>query len=651
MKKRYNIILGALLSMTIGSCQKYLDIMPDDVVTVNSMFADRYTVERYLATCYMGLPNAADDNANPGILGAMEMVYNTSQDWSNARGMQLARGLNSSTVNIIDHWQNGMYAKIRICNDFLAGINTCDDLTTAEKSRMIAEVKLLKAYMHFYLLRYYGPICLLKTNSPVNQATENTYSHREKIDDCYAYVLELLQEVIDSNALPVTIQNRVTELGRFTSPVAYTLKAKVLLYWASPLFNGNTEYNSFMNHDNEPFFNQNREETRWEKAAKACDDAILECGKAGIRLYKISDYLSTRPLSAQIKQVNMLRSVVSERWNCEIIWGNSVYAVGEDLQRKSSAVLVAAEGYMMPQTLSVPFSSVDKFYTKNGLPLTHDKDVNLANQHTVYKYSKGEDFPFDYNYNKRYIAMDESTAGMNYDREPRFYSTLGFDRGVWYGNSFTDPDGDASVEPPRFIFPKNHYGESASVYNATHYNATGYWPKKLVSLTSSFTSIRDFKTVSYPYPEMRYADLLLMAAEAWNEVEGATSKVRGYIDEIRERAGLEGIKESYQKYALAGFKNFPDDKANMREIIRRERFIELACEGSYFWDIRRWKIAREELNRSIQGWNVLGGDNAAEVYYTPTLLYVQSFSFRDYFAPIPEQDIVRNPLLKQNPGW
>ena len=93
------------------------------------------------------------------------------------------------------------------------------------------------------------------------------------------------------------IENQTSELGRFARPAAYMLKAKVLVYWASPLFNGNTDYNSFRNYNGEPFFNQTYDETRWQKAAEACKEAVDICESAGIRLYQISDYIATKTLS------------------------------------------------------------------------------------------------------------------------------------------------------------------------------------------------------------------------------------------------------------------------------------------------------------------------------------------------------------------
>ena len=92
-------------------------------------------------------------------------------------------------------------------------------------------------YFHFYLLSYYGPICPLRESPAVNESTQAVRVYREKVDDCFSYVLDLMDEVIESEALPLILSNPTTELGRFTQPAAYMLKAKILLYWASPLFN------------------------------------------------------------------------------------------------------------------------------------------------------------------------------------------------------------------------------------------------------------------------------------------------------------------------------------------------------------------------------------------------------------------------------
>ena len=85
------------------------------------------------------------------------------------------------------------------------------------------------------------------------------------------------------------------------------------------------------------------------------------------------------------------------------------------------------------------------------------------------KYSKDnseftEHYDFDYNY--RYVIENETTAGMNFDREPRFYASVGFDRGVWYGNSYSDPAGDQGTTQAAYRYPKNRFGEFSSVWNS-----------------------------------------------------------------------------------------------------------------------------------------------------------------------------------------
>ena len=330
MKSIYKYIICACAVFSVGSCN-YLDVVPDNVATIENAFADRYSTEKYLATCYWGMPKSAGWNENPAIFGALEMVFNREK--MTEKGMKMGLGQDNATSALINYWGDtgnmvrSLYAGIRECNTFMEGVTDVQDLNKYEKDRMIAEAKMIKAYMHFYLLSYYGPICPLRENTEVNESTQGVRVYREKVDDCFAYILELLDEVIESNALPAIIENRTTELGRFTRPAAYMLKAKVLVYWSCPLFIGKTDYNSFLNKACEPFFNESYDETRWTTAADACKKAVDACEAAGIRLYQQSDYISPKVLSDQTMLVNTLRSVVSERWNCELVWGNSSYPV------------------------------------------------------------------------------------------------------------------------------------------------------------------------------------------------------------------------------------------------------------------------------------------------------------------------------------
>ncbi|MBZ4190347.1 RagB/SusD family nutrient uptake outer membrane protein [Niabella beijingensis] len=637
------IIVCLVWLPVISSCSKYLDVVPDNIATLDNAFADRYTTLKFLATCYWGTPKSAGWNENPGMLGAFEITLN--KDRRNQGGMQAALGENSASLNLINYWSSkgefirSLYAGVRDCNTFLERVDGVKDLNQYEKERMKAEVKLLKAYYHFYLIKYYGPICPLRTNIPVNESTQGVRVYREKIDDCFKYVLDLINEAISSNALPKIIEDRATEIGRFTLPVAHFMKALVSVYWASPLFNGNTDYNGFVNQDNEPFFNQTYDAKRWDSAAAACRAAVMVCEEAGIRLYQREDYLavSAKKMSDTTLVINTLRSAVTQKWNPEIIWGNSSYPANWGYQ--IAAITRFEQGTSTPSsntgTLSVPLSTVEVFYSDKGIPINEDRTYPYA---TRYNTRVGDEA------HNLLIAKDGVTASLNFDRELRYYATLGFDRGRWYGNSYKNyPDNDAEA-----LYPRNRFGEFSSVFNPGEYNATGYWPKKLISMNTTWRDANSVSEETYPYPDMRFADLLLLCAEALNESKPAPdAEVFQLIDRIRARAGLKGVVESW-----SGFSNQPQKpatKAGMREIIQQERKIELACESSYYWDSRRWKTAIREQNRPIQGWNVYA--SVPEEYYTVTTIYTQKFTVRDYFAPVPLDDIIKNPLLVQNPGW
>lgn len=131
------------------------------------------------------------------------------------------------------------------------------------------------------------------------------------------------------------------------------------------------------------------------------------------------------------------------------------------------------------------------------------------------------------------------------------------------------------------------------------------------------------------YIVIRYADVLLMYAEAKNELLGTPdASIYNALNRLRERAGVKAIDISSKS------------KDEMRQLIRNERMIELAGEGIYYSDIRRWKVAASMLNgRSFK--NLLG-----EVYTTRVF-----DEKKHYLWPIPQTEIEMNKALIQNPGF
>lgn len=120
-----------------------------------------------------------------------------------------------------------------------------------------------------------------------------------------------------------------------------------------------------------------------------------------------------------------------------------------------------------------------------------------------------------------------------------------------------------------------------------------------------------------------------------------------YIDKVRQRAGLQGVRQSWETYAKDA--TAPSDKNKLRAIIHRERRIELCFEGQTGWDLRRWKELQDVLSRPFQGWTVSQA-NAVE-YYRPQTVAIPVFGVKDYLWPIKNSEVVINENLVQNPFW
>jgi hypothetical protein len=169
------------------------------------------------------------------------------------------------------------------------------------------------------------------------------------------------------------------------------------------------------------------------------------------------------------------------------------------------------------------------------------------------------------------------------------------------------------------------YMYRGGIVSDTKYFSTGYGFKKYTTYQDNVAEPSLLQS-EINLIHLRYADVLLMYAEAQNEASGPDALVYGALNLIRSRANMPGIP--------AGL-----TQDQMREVIRNERRIELALEGLYFHDIRRWRTAEEKMNG-----NVL---NSKE-----EVIQVRSFNpQRDYLWPIHEITIQENPALEQNPGY
>lgn len=240
-----------------------------------------------------------------------------------------------------------------------------------------------------------------------------------------------------------------------------------------------------------------------------------------------------------------------------------------------------------------------------------------------------DDFPM-----KNGKPINDPTSGFNpsnpyVGRDPRLEQTIFYNGAKW-------------LQRPIEIFE----GGKDKPNNATLapvQTQTGYYAKKFCANDSNSTNYtitfyRDGGFVP-PWSIIRYADILLMHAEAKNEYSGPDASVYAAVEKIRQRAGL-------SPYALpAGL-----TQDEMRDVIRRERRIELAFEEQRFWDIRRWKIARAVYGTMLHGVTITKNANGT-FSYSPKNVTTPYFTDAMYLFPIAIKETQVNPGLEQNPGY
>lgn len=636
MKKKVLIIFLATLSVTFSGCREFLDVTPDNVATIDYAFRLRSTAERFLFTCYSYMPSHGSLNENPAFTGADEIWLvptSTNAPWMIALGNQRV------VSPYVNFWQGGnsgrdLYEGIRQCNVFLENIGIVPDMESTEKKRWIAEVKFLKAYYHYWLTRMYGPIVLIRENLPVSASPDEVKIPRSPADECFTYIVELLDESLPD--LPDKIDNEISELGRITKAIALSVKAQALVTAASPLFNGNSDYSGFTNRDGTALFNSTFDAGKWQKAATACREAIDYCESLGHRLYYYEPTFSQYTLMDSTLTQLSIRNAVCEKWNPEIIWGNTNSMIGQGGLQGSATPrgldpsLTSNQG--VRGSLAPPIKFAEKFYTENGVPIEEDITWDYPGRFKL-KIPREED--------QFYLKLGYTTAKLNFNREPRYYANLGFDGGIWYGQGRYD---DKSTD---LFYVSSKQGQPAAAINLASYSTTGYWPKKVVHFQSIIGSGNTYTTVNYPWPVIRLAELYLLYAEALNEESGPGEEVFHYLDLVRARAGLPGVEEAWSNFSRNPSKY--STKEGLRAIIQQERTIEFAFEGQRFWDVRRWKTAVDELNAPITGWDL--DQSTADGYYRKRVIFNQTFTTRDYFWPLNENTILANPSLVQNPGW
>lgn len=636
-----NFITKALIASSIvfclGSCTDYLDKEPDDYLNLEKVFNDKSDVESWLSAVYSGIV----ENYASAMRGFDSMADDIapSLGWE-AYGWPVI-GYQKGNFDPTTDWEyRGSYwytlpRRTRSAYTLLERIHSLpeQDLTDQEVEYMKNEAKFLIAYNNYSRLIVWGAI-------PVQQGIANLKSDTlmigqtpfdDVVNDTEAKLLEA------ARGLPPSYTD-AKKYGRATSIMCYAIRARLLLFAASPLVNGNNDYANYRNNKGQLIFNPVYDPAKWTRAAKACKELIDLAAANGHELYK--EYNSDGTIDPYMSFQNML-FVTANRGNNEILfpraWVNS-----DSYDRHAQPRGTAGNG-----GLGVSQTLVDAFYMKNGLaPITgYNADgspvINTASGYTETGFSSSDDVaktkwieggPNGSTKNTTNVITQAGTFNMYCNREPRFYITVLYN-GAWFRR-----------EGRNTQFYSGGY-DGGPTHDAPSY---GYLVRKKVS-----PDVDPRQNVAPYRPGVLYrmGDAYLDYAEALNESDPGNPDIVKYLNLIRERAGIPQYGTS------AGLIPVPANQEEMREAIHHERRVELACEnGTRWFDLRRWKDAEKQLSGIFYGMNfsgTLNSDNKSnpKSYFVRTPVMTRSFTKKNYWMPIPQDEIDKNPNLHQLPGW
>ncbi|HEX3385195.1 MAG TPA: RagB/SusD family nutrient uptake outer membrane protein [Mucilaginibacter sp.] len=568
MKGYKTLIFALAVIMVIAGCKKY-EQFPVDKVTISYIFDPKdsagVNAQEFLYGIYAKMKNGHNRVGGDYLDASSDDAISSASGPANEATILSTAAYNSYTIPTDENLWAYYYQGIRSANEFVDNIDVVPVLAKYNgysiKYLWKSEARILRAYFYFELVKRYGGVPLL--GNKVFTLTDNLQLPRNSFDDCIKYIVSECDAVKDT-LLTTPFSNPNADSHRVTRGAALALKARVLLYAASPLFNGGN-----IDPSNPLTGYSNFDASRWAQAAAAAK-AVMDLG--------------TYSLVANYKDIFLTQN------NPEIIFmrqgdnGNSI----ETANGPVGFTAAVGKGQTSPtQELA------DAFPMNNGLAITDPAS-----------------------------GFDSNNPYAN--RDPRLTYTLLYNGAQWLNTQL-----------------QTYEGGQSKPNSTLQQTQTSYYMRKFMG---NFENSNSYSGHNEDWLIIRYADILLDYAEAQNEAVGPDASVYQQLTALRQRAqiqpgtdGLYGLK--------AGM-----TQDEMRVAIQNERRIELAFEESRYWDIRRWKIAETIMNQPRKGVSITQ-NGIGFLYNDINVLTTKFVSPKMYLYPIPYDEVLKNPNMKQNPGW
>lgn len=678
MKKviKYLSIL-AISAVAATSCSDYLEVDRyfGDRMTLENVFTNQDYAEQWLADTYSHLRGN-----NTEVCGKYSSPHNFADDQTFGDGHVTDHYgyVTSGQWESVDYASNvwsECYNGIRKATIFMQNVHMliADSryVTEEDVKDYHAQARFVRAYYYWLLLKKYGPVPVLGDEIlDYNESYDDLARARNTFDEVVDFIAS--EMVIAAEDLPLT--RGILEAQRPTRGAALATRAKALIYAASPWNNpkegagDSYQFEDLANFDGKLLMAQEYNDEKWAKAAAACKD-VMDLGVYQLHVvaprsvaadgfpvtvepYDDGDFSENKwPEGyADIDPYESYRSLfngsVTVDGNTEIIFGRGPAAnQGENIKNQMVQ-------HQMPQSIGgwnvhgMTLKQMDAYYMVDGTdaPGKDTYDEEAAEKRVKgYTTAAGE-----------YPHLDAAGISLQFaNREPRFYASVAYSGTKW----------------PALSYSGNHVQLRNQICHYYRGTRDGYLNGKLW-LRTGIGSIKFYHPEDANSgdnavirdkvePAIRYADILLLYAEALNEVQESYSipswdgsfehDIYRDVNEIKK--GIRPVR------CRAGVPDYDDETyasvEALRAKIKRERQIEFFAESQRWWDLRRWKDATVELNKPVYGYSVMMTEAQKDKFYVPTEVpqYAQVFTNKMYFWPISKTELKRNPLLTQNPGW
>lgn len=569
--KKLMLVASLATAISVSSCDKdLLDTVPKTQVLTNNMWLTDNLTDQGVTGVYQNLRN-----------GQMLYEYDTYVTLQGRDNSVLMNGTATASSGIFSsEWQN-LYEGIHRANDAVYGLTNISPTEEVKKSRLLAEVKFLRAFYYYRLNQLYQGVPIYTEPIEWNKVDKP----RNTEDEVWNLIVQDLTDCINETNLPNRYEATNSNFGRISKSAAYALRGKVYMYrkeWQKAIDDfqkvkdlGHTLFGNYEN-----LFKGENEKS---------PEIIFSIQNIALPGYG-SNY--------QFRFGS--RSAFGSNWNTFLVHPDAV-----DRYQKKDGSPFNWNDYIPGYNAMDPVKR-EVFFLRNNLTATE-----IANMT-----KKGLDMSL-------YLptSNEQRVMAAYVDRDPRLSSNVILPYSTFVGaNGATD-----QVFTSRWPY-RQEFGGVFDLRTDIVPNFY-YYPRKFV-YTGANPGIPNREAGAYDYIVIRYADILLLWAEALNELHKSGEAVIK-ANEVRTRASVQPIRLGIGE----------DD---LRKEILDERRRELMCEGVIYFDELRWK--------TLKATSFYAGNGIKEVWGRVNSPYTWGGDHL-FTWPVPQLERERNTNLTQNPGW